>query len=132
MNRKALAVLFSGALIFATSAQAESSDSPDPAAAAADAVIARPLGFAATIVGSVIFVVSLPIAATSRSIDSTARALVLKPAEFTFTRPLGEFGYDGSGADMARSTDRTAKHPRKMHAKRETRTRTGSHHRTTG
>jgi hypothetical protein len=35
--------------------------------------------------------VSLPIAAASRSIRSTANTLVVSPAQATFTRPLGDF-----------------------------------------
>lgn len=56
-----------------------------------DVVLARPAGLLATLLGSVIFVVSLPIAATSGSIHETADALVMQPAAATFTRPLGDF-----------------------------------------
>ncbi len=73
-------------------AQIESS----PTAVAGDAVIARPVLFAATIMGGVFFVVSLPFAATSRSIDSTADALVVRPARATFVRPLGDFSYSST------------------------------------
>lgn len=60
---------------------------------AADAVIMRPAMFAATVVGSAIFVVTLPVAALSKSVKSTAHALVVVPAQATFTRPLGDFNY---------------------------------------
>ncbi|MGO8927757.1 MAG: hypothetical protein ACLQU3_12805 [Limisphaerales bacterium] len=43
-----------------------------------------------TIVGSVLFVVSLPVAAPSRSIERVAHTLVVAPAKDTFTRPLGD------------------------------------------
>jgi hypothetical protein len=56
-----------------------------------DVVLARPACFLATIFGSVLFVVSLPIAATSGSIHDTANTLVMQPAAATFTRPLGDF-----------------------------------------
>ena len=56
-----------------------------------DLALARPISFAATIFGSVLFVVSLPIAATSRSIDNTMHTMVVAPAKDTFTRPLGDF-----------------------------------------
>jgi len=65
----------------------------DPDVAFFDAVLGRPVGLAATVVGSVVFVVSLPFAATSGSVKSTADALVGKPARFTFTRKLGDFRY---------------------------------------
>ncbi len=61
-----------------------------PLAVAVDAVIARPACFAATIVGSAIFVITLPVAATSKSIKQTADALVVAPAKATFSRPLGD------------------------------------------
>lgn len=58
---------------------------------AADMVIARPLWLVATVVGTGLFVASLPVAAMSKSVNSTARTLVAKPARATFTRPLGDF-----------------------------------------
>ena len=57
----------------------------------ADVVVARPLCLAATAVGSVFFVLALPFAAATRSVDHTAQALVVTPARATFTRPLGDF-----------------------------------------
>lgn len=56
-----------------------------------DLAIVRPGCFAVTIVGSALFVVALPFAAMSGSIHDTADALVIHPAEATFTRPLGDF-----------------------------------------
>jgi hypothetical protein len=66
-------------------------DEPKPIAVAADALIARPLCFAATVIGSVLFVVSLPAAVPSHSVKKAANALVTKPAKATFSRPLGDF-----------------------------------------
>jgi hypothetical protein len=65
--------------------------STDPGMIVADVVLARPFCFVATIIGSAFFVISLPVAATSKSVHKSARALVIKPAQATFTRPLGEF-----------------------------------------
>ena len=56
-----------------------------------DLTLVRPGCFAATLVGSVIFVVALPFAAMSGSVHDTADTLVIHPAEATFTRPLGDF-----------------------------------------
>lgn len=77
------------ALILAsvTPARAETND---PVAVAADVLVVRPACFVATIVGSALFVVALPVAATSKSVKQTARALVVKPAQMTFTRPVGD------------------------------------------
>ncbi len=79
------------ALVLATTSAGFAAGEPSPMAVAADAVIGRPACFAATVLGSVLFVVSLPIAAISKSVDSTAHALVVRPAQATFTRPLGNF-----------------------------------------
>jgi hypothetical protein len=68
---------------------------PDPAEVAADALVVRPLGLAATAVGAAIFVVALPFAAISGDVNRTAKTLVGAPARFTFRRRLGDF--EGNG-----------------------------------
>jgi hypothetical protein len=50
----------------------------------------RPAGLIATTAGSVGFVLSLPFSALGGNIGDAGQALVVKPARFTFTRPLGE------------------------------------------
>jgi hypothetical protein len=77
--------------LLSAGAPAFGSEEPSAVAVAADVVLARPFCFAATIVGSVFFLISLPVAAISHSVNRTAHVLVGKPAEATFTRPLGEF-----------------------------------------
>jgi len=67
---------------------ASAADSGD---VAVDAVVVRPVCLLATVVGSALFVVSLPIAAISKSIKPAAHALVGRPASATFKRPLGDF-----------------------------------------
>jgi hypothetical protein len=57
---------------------------------AADALVVRPACLAATVVGSAVFVVALPAALISKSVKKTANTLVVKPANATFTRPLGD------------------------------------------
>jgi hypothetical protein len=56
-----------------------------------DVTLVRPGCFLATLLGSAIFVVALPIAAISGSVRSTADTLVVGPAQATFTRPIGDF-----------------------------------------
>jgi hypothetical protein len=56
-----------------------------------DVACARPISFLATIGGSVLFLVSLPIAATSHSVDKTLQTMIVAPAKDTFTRPVGDF-----------------------------------------
>ena len=59
----------------------------------ADAVIVRPVGIAAMVVGVAGAIVALPFAATSNSMDTIKQALILKPFDYTFRRPLGDFDY---------------------------------------
>jgi hypothetical protein len=56
----------------------------------ADLVLLRPLGLAATVLGSAVFVVSLPFTLPTRSVDKAAQKLVVDPGKFTFARPLGQ------------------------------------------
>ena len=59
-------------------------------AVAADIIVLRPGCFIATVLGSALFLVALPVAAVSGSTHETAEALVLHPARLTFQRPMGE------------------------------------------
>ncbi len=63
---------------------------PDPGAVATDLLLARPGGLAATALGSVIFVIGLPFTLINGSTNQSAQALMGQPAQYTFTRPLGE------------------------------------------
>lgn len=63
----------------------------EPLEAVGDIVLVRPLSFVGTVIGSALFVVALPITATSKSTKATAEVLVIHPAQFTFTRPIGDF-----------------------------------------
>ena len=64
---------------------------PDPAVMLVDLVVVRPLGLVATLGGSVIFIVSAPFSAFGGNIEDAWESLVVSPAAFTFTRPLGGF-----------------------------------------
>ena len=63
---------------------------PDPGSIVVDTLVVRPACLAVTIFTSAFFVISLPVAAVSKSIRSSADTLVVKPAQATFTRPLGD------------------------------------------
>jgi hypothetical protein len=76
--------------ILSMGANTASAASDDDLKVAADTLVVRPVCLAATVVGSALFVVSLPIAAISRSIKKTAHVLVVVPAKATFTRRLGD------------------------------------------
>lgn len=56
-----------------------------------DVTLVRPGCFVATVIGTAFFIVALPVAAISGSIQKTADTLVIGPAEATFTRPVGDF-----------------------------------------
>ena len=56
-----------------------------------DALVVRPLGFCAMVVGSVLFVVSLPFSASGHNVKPAFERLMADPALFTFNRPLGKF-----------------------------------------
>ncbi len=56
-----------------------------------DVLAVRPLGFVATVLGTGLFVVSLPFSALGGNVDEVAENLVVGPARFTFVRPLGEY-----------------------------------------
>jgi hypothetical protein len=45
----------------------------------------------ATVLGAAIWIVTLPFSALGGNAGEAAQQLIVKPARFTFTRPLGEF-----------------------------------------
>ncbi|MGI9304434.1 MAG: multidrug transporter [Gammaproteobacteria bacterium] len=90
---KKLAILV---LTAALSAPAFSAGEVDPRAAKPgagamliDATLVRPLGVAATVLGAVTWVVSLPFSALGGNVGEAGKALVGAPARYTFRRPLG-------------------------------------------
>jgi hypothetical protein len=60
-----------------------------------DVLLLRTLGFAATVGGAAVFVVSLPFSLLGGNTDEAAQKLVVEPAKFTFVRPLGELPESG-------------------------------------
>jgi hypothetical protein len=52
----------------------------------ADLLIARPMGFVAGIVGTGLFILSLPFTIPTRSVDEAAQMFVVKPFNFSFER----------------------------------------------
>ena len=58
-----------------------------------DLVVLRPLGLAATVVGTAFFIVSLPFSALGGNTGEAAKKLVVEPAKYTFSRPLGAEDY---------------------------------------
>jgi hypothetical protein len=90
MKPRLLITLVCVLALLSTSTPAFASGNTDAASVAVDVVVARPFTFALTILGSALFVVSLPVAATSGCVDKAAHTLVVAPGKDTFVRPLGD------------------------------------------
>jgi len=56
-----------------------------------DLLLIRPVGVAATVIGSALFVVSLPFSAIGGNTKPAYEKMVKEPAKYTFTRPLGDY-----------------------------------------
>jgi len=64
-------------------------DEPSGGEMMVDALVARPIGLATTVVGAATFIVTLPFSALGGNIDKAADKLVVDPARETFVRCLG-------------------------------------------
>jgi hypothetical protein len=54
-----------------------------------DALLLRPLGLVGTVLGTGAFIVTLPFSAIGGNVGEAADQFVVKPARYTFARPLG-------------------------------------------
>lgn len=54
-----------------------------------DVLLVRPLGLAAVVIGTAVFIVALPFSIPSGSVGPTARVLIVEPFNHTFLRPIG-------------------------------------------
>jgi len=90
-KRTALAASVTATLVASTPVLAEQQfeNSYRTQAAAADALIARPLGLVVTGLGAAVFVVSLPFSLIGGNVGEAADMLVVEPARETFGRCLG-------------------------------------------
>jgi len=62
---------------------------------AVDLVVVRPLGIVGAAIGTVGWVVALPFTLPTGSAGETAKEWIKDPIEYTFDRPLGNFGQCG-------------------------------------
>jgi hypothetical protein len=60
---------------------------------AGDIIFARPLGLASIVAGAGLFIVSLPFAIMTGSVNKTGQTLVGNPIKYTLVRPMGDFEY---------------------------------------
>ena len=69
-------------------------DSPSAGAMVVDLILIRPVSLVATLLGSVLFIVQLPLDLIQNTPPvNPAQKLVVEPARYTFTRPLGQMEY---------------------------------------
>jgi hypothetical protein len=85
--KKACVILIALMIMFSSSAAFAA---PDEVDVAFDALIFRPIGVAVLVGGSVTFIITLPIAAITKSVPTTAEVFVENPFKYTFTRPIGD------------------------------------------
>jgi len=90
MKRICFVLIASLFLLTCTSAFAENRSGEDMAA---DLVFLRPVGIAATVVGTAFFIATLPFALITNDVPTTAKQLVANPYNYTFNRRLGDFKY---------------------------------------
>jgi hypothetical protein len=90
MKRLFIILVASIVLLTSTIAFAESEKGEN---IVADVLVVRPVGLAAIVAGTALFLVSLPVAVFTKDVSTTAKQLVLNPFDYTFDRPLGDFNY---------------------------------------
>lgn len=66
-----------------------SNEKPTATAMVADALVARPLLLAATVMGTALYVVTLPFTLGGGNAGEAAKTLIVGPGESTFVRCLG-------------------------------------------
>ena len=90
-SRILLATLMAVMLLIPSVSAAEyiNDEKPSAGAMALDAVVARPLLLVTTIIGTGLYVVSLPFSLLGGNAGEAGKALVVGPAKNTFVRCLG-------------------------------------------
>src|SRR5512136_493369 len=101
MKKTSIALLVVCALIVST--VPAFGETTDGMGIVADVLIARPVGLVAIVFGSAMYIVSLPFAIPSGSVDKAGKLLVADPFNYTFCRPLGDFDYRVGMAEMPKT-----------------------------
>ncbi len=91
----ALAIALAGAGLPGVAAAAESysglgGNQPSAGSMVADLILVRPASLIGTVVTTAVFVVSLPFSLLGGNVHEAVEELVVRPAEYTFIRPLGD------------------------------------------
>ncbi|HEB80996.1 MAG TPA: multidrug transporter [Chromatiales bacterium] len=63
---------------------------PSAGSMVADLILVRPASLIGTVVTTAVFLVSLPFSLIGGNVHAAAEELVIRPAEYTFVRPLGD------------------------------------------
>ncbi|MEE9910510.1 MAG: hypothetical protein K4571_02200 [Deltaproteobacteria bacterium] len=91
--KKKLIILLAAFVLIASAAPVLAAE-PTAETIIPDVLLARPMGLTAMVLGSVIFIIALPVAIPSGSVKKVGQRLVVDPVEFTFVRPIGDFDYE--------------------------------------
>ncbi|AHI29515.1 hypothetical protein [Marinobacter similis] len=90
ISRTLMATLAACLLAFSSVGHAKAVDeSPSALAMTGDAIFARPVLFATTVIGSAVYLVSLPFSLLGGNAGEAGEVLVVGPAKATFVRCLG-------------------------------------------
>jgi len=98
-TKRALVFAITAALILTTTGfhavaqDQEPGDTMTAGGMVADFVLLRPMGIAATALGTAFFIASLPFSCFGGNAKAAFEKLVAEPARFAFKRPLGETEY---------------------------------------
>jgi hypothetical protein len=89
MRKTLTAALVAGLLTPGLAAASTVPERPGGVAMAADVLLARPFLLVSSVLGTGLFVVSLPFSVLGGNVGEAANALVMTPVKATFTRCLG-------------------------------------------
>jgi len=94
--KKQLAILLTLLLVsaaFSVEGWAQT-ETPDEEIPMMDLLIARPIGVAAGIAGTALFIVTLPFTIPTNSVDKSARMFIVDPFNFSFSRRFPDESLD--------------------------------------
>lgn len=89
MSRVIIAVLLAGLPLFAQAADDAAQPRPSAEAMVYDGLFTRPLSLVGTVLGTGLFIATLPFSAIGGNVGEAGEALVVEPARSTFGRCLG-------------------------------------------
>lgn len=94
MKRKWTVLLIVMVMVIVTSAAPASADITQSDLVVLDVALIRPVGIVSVVVGTALFILSLPVSIPSGSVGTVANSLVKDSFEYTFIRPVGNFDYE--------------------------------------